>query len=289
MTLGIALRSDGRGQGRVLEVEWANTVLWRMGRGEAVVCVHGVPTSGFLYRKLLPEFASRGLEGVTLDLPGLGLADRPADFDYSWSGFATWYLKAIDAAGIRDFHLVVHDIGGPIGFDIIRRVPSRIRSLTVLNTLVDVSQFRRPWVMEPFAWPVVGRLWLQSARTPMFYVLNKTFGTRNINRAESAAYAQLLLGPDSGLAFLQIMRSFERTPTFEQGIKAALKSRKFPAQIIWGKNDPALRMKKYAPHLLKALDLESYEAVYGKHFLQEDSSRAIASLIARMISALSSS
>ena len=123
----------------------------------------------------------------------------------------------------------------------------------------------------------------------MFYVLNKTFGTRNINRAESAAYGQLLLGPDSGRAFLQIMRSFERTLAFEQGIKAALKARKFPAQIIWGEDDPALRMKKYAPHLLKALDLESYEAVYGKHFLQEDSSRAIASLIAGLISALSSS
>jgi pimeloyl-ACP methyl ester carboxylesterase len=219
----------------------------------------------------------------------LGLAGRPADFDYSWSGLATWYLKAIDAAGIRNFHLVVHDIGGPTGFDVIRRVPDRIKSLTVLNTLVDVSQFQRPWVMEPFAWPVIGRLWLQSVRTLMFYVLVKTYGTRNISRAEADAYGQLLLGPDSGRAFLQIMRSFERTPAFEHGIKAALKARKFPAQIIWGKDDPALRMKKYAPHLLKALDLESYEAVYGKHFLQEDSSRAIASLIARLISALSSS
>jgi hypothetical protein len=31
------------------------------------------------------------------------------------------------------------------------------------------------------------------------------------------------------------MRSFERTPAFERGIKTALKGRKFPAQIIWGK------------------------------------------------------
>jgi pimeloyl-ACP methyl ester carboxylesterase len=83
------------------------------------------------------------------------------------------------------------------------------------------------------------------------------------------------------------MRSFERTLAFEQGIKSALKARKFPAQIIWGKDDPALRMKKYVPHLLKALDLESYEAVPGKHFLQEDSSPAIASLIARLIGASS--
>jgi hypothetical protein len=44
-------------------------------------------------------------------------------------------------------------------------------------------------------------------------------------------------------------------------------------------------MKEYVSHLLKALDLESYEAVHGKHFLKEDSSRAIASLIARLISA----
>jgi pimeloyl-ACP methyl ester carboxylesterase len=79
------------------------------------------------------------------------------------------------------------------------------------------------------------------------------------------------------------MRSYERTAAFEHGIKAALKARKFPAQIIWGKDDPALRMKQYAHHLLKALDLESYEVVDGKHFLQEDSSQAIASLIAKLM------
>jgi hypothetical protein len=44
-------------------------------------------------------------------------------------------------------------------------------------------------------------------------------------------------------------------------------------------------MKKYAPHLLKAMDLEGYEAVFGKHFLQEDSSPVIASSIAKLISA----
>jgi hypothetical protein len=58
----------------------------------------------------------------------------------------------------------------------------------------------------------------------------KTYGTHNINRAEADAYGQLLLGPDSRRAFLQIMRSF-----IEQGIKAALKARKFPAQIIWAR------------------------------------------------------
>src|SRR5258706_11702366 len=137
------LIEEWRLQGRVLDVEGASTVLWRKGQGESVICVHGVPTSGFLYRKLLPELAGRGLEGVTVDLPGLGLADRPADFDYSWRGLATWYLKAINAAGIKNFHLVVHDIGGPIGVDVIRRVPDIIKSLTFLNARADDGDLRR--------------------------------------------------------------------------------------------------------------------------------------------------
>jgi len=43
-------------------------------------------------------------------------------------------------------------------------------------------------------------------------------------------------------------------------------------------------MKKYAPHLLKAL-ISKLQGGYGKHFLQEDSSPVIASSIARLISA----
>ena len=48
-----------------------------------MVCLHGVPASSFLYRKVLAELAGRGLRGVAFDLPGLGLADRPARFDYT--------------------------------------------------------------------------------------------------------------------------------------------------------------------------------------------------------------
>src|SRR5258708_34027300 len=90
------LIEEWRRQGHLLEVDGANTVLWRIGRGETVVCVHGGPTSGFLYRKLLPELARRGVEGVTLYFPGLGLAGRAAGFASDWAGLRTWEFKSID-------------------------------------------------------------------------------------------------------------------------------------------------------------------------------------------------
>ncbi len=123
----------------------------------------------------------------------------------------------------------------------------------------------------------------------MFYLLINTLAACSISRAEADAYSQLLLGLDSGRAFLKIMRSFELTLSFEQRIKDALKTRKFPTQIIWGKGDPALRLKKYAPHLLRALALEKCEVVEGMHFVQEDSSCSITSAIARFVKPLSAS
>ena len=116
----------------------------RTGEGPDVVLLHGVPVSSFLYRKVLPVLADQGLRATAFDFPGLGLAERPEDFDYTWSRLAVWTGEAIDALGLDRVHLVVHDIGGPIGFEWAIRNPDRVLSMTVLNTLVDVGSFRRP-------------------------------------------------------------------------------------------------------------------------------------------------
>lgn len=96
---------------------------------EPVVCVHGVPASAYLYRKVVPALAERWLRGIAVDLPGLGPAERPADADYSWSGLGSWLSAAVDALGLDRFHLVVHDIGRPIGFEVAAEDPRRVRSL----------------------------------------------------------------------------------------------------------------------------------------------------------------
>ena len=104
-----------------------------------------MPASSFLYRKLLAELAARGMRGVAFDLPGLGLADRPRDFDYTWTGLGTFARGAVDALCLDRFHLVVHDLGGPVGFELAAAIPDRVGSITVLNTIVDADTFRRPW------------------------------------------------------------------------------------------------------------------------------------------------
>ena len=113
-----------RASGRTFSAAGVDSFVLDDGSGVPVVCLHGVPTSAFLYRKLVPELARRGLRGIAFDLPGLGLAERPTGFDYTWTGLGRWVIAAVHALGLDRFQLVVHDIGGPVGSAPPRRDPS---------------------------------------------------------------------------------------------------------------------------------------------------------------------
>ena len=168
---------DGhRAAGRGFEASGVHSFIREEGDGERVVCLHGVPASCFVYRKVIAELAARGLRGAAFDLPGLGLADRPEDFDYTWTGLGRFAAAAVDALGLDRFHLVVHDVGGPVGFELAAAMPERVRSLTILDTIVEVDRFKRPWSMEPFARRGIGEVYLRTLTKPAFRTLMRLQG-----------------------------------------------------------------------------------------------------------------
>ena len=273
--------------GRRFSAQGVDSFVREQGRGPAVVLIHGVPTSSFLYRKLLPELARQGLHGVAFDFPGLGLADRPEDFDYSWSGLARWIGEAIDELGIDRCHLVVHDIGGPIGCEWAVLNPDRVLSLTALNTMLNVATFERPWTMHPFAVRGLGEAWLRGPRA-IFAELFYRQGVANraaVSRPEVYAYLELLRRVDGGRAFLRIMRGFELTPAKQRLLWDGLAERPYPARIVWGDRDPALPLQllRVAQEVLR---VDDPIRVPAKHFLQEDQSPAIAGAVADLVAPL---
>ncbi|MBI38437.1 MAG: haloalkane dehalogenase [Leptospiraceae bacterium] len=271
--------------GNFFKVNGVQSFALDQGKGDPVLCIHGVPASAYLYRKVVPALARHNLRGLAFDLPGLGLADRPEDFDYSWSGLSHFCEEATEALGLRRFHLVVHDIGGPIGLMLAARKPERIQSLTILNTLIDADSFHRPWMMAPFAWPVIDRLWLGSMNRWLLYLLFRYTGVSDfshIPRQEIYAYVDLLKRDDGGRAFLKIMRGFELTSSVREQCHAAVASKMYPRQIIWGMQDRALKLKKQGKRIMDVTQLGEVTRVKGKHFLQEDNAEIIAQRISRL-------
>ncbi len=274
-----------RAAGRPFDAAGVSGFVRDAGQGEAVVCMHGVPTSSFLYRKVLDELAAREMRGVAFDLPGLGLADRPPSFDYSWTGLGRYSVAAVDALGLDTFHLVVHDVGGPVGFELAAALPGRVRSLTVLNTIIDVDTFKRPWSMEPFARRGVGEVYLKMLSKPAFRALMALQGVADrsaVSNAELDAYVDLLKRDDGGRAFLKIMRGFERTEAKRDLYRSVVGSDDYPVQVVWGAQDPALSLATHGETARRAAGVETVHALPGKHFLQEDNAPAIAELVAEL-------
>jgi pimeloyl-ACP methyl ester carboxylesterase len=274
-----------RDAGRRFEAAAVSSYVRQQGDGDAVLCMHGVPASSFLYRKVLAELAARGLRGVAFDLPGLGLADRPADFDYSWTGLGRFCVEAVGALGLDRFHLVVHDIGGPVGFELAAAMPERVASLTVLNTLVAVEEFKRPWSMEPFAIRGVGEVYVRTLNKPAFRMLMRLQAIEDssaVSSAELDAYVDLLREGDGGRAFLKIMRGFERTAEKQRLYQSVLRDDRYPVQIVWGANDPALKLAVHGEQARRAAGLEEIHTIPAKHFLQEDQAPAVAERIVRL-------
>jgi haloalkane dehalogenase len=248
--------------------------------------MHGMWGSSFLYRKVIRELAARGMRGIAFDLPGFGLAARPKDFDYSWTGLGRFAVSAVDQLGLERFHLVVHDIGGPVGFELASKLPERVASLTIFNTMIDVTTFRAPWSMQPFRYRGLGELWLRGLNRPMFRFLMRLQGVDNLQAlatVELDAYLELMKGDDGGRSFLRVMRSTEQTPEKESLYRSVVGSDRYPVQVVWAADDPALKISVYGEQARKAARLSQIERIPGKHFPHEDQPATMAEHIARVV------
>jgi pimeloyl-ACP methyl ester carboxylesterase len=272
--------------GKYFSVDGLNTFALDYGEGEAVVCIHGVPTSSYLYRKVLPELAANNLRGIAIDLPGLGLSARPENFEYTFSNFAHFLDKALSQLNVKKYHLVVHDIGGPIGFALAARNMEKILSLTILNTWVDVVNFKKPLPMRPFEKKVLGEAELKMLTHTTWPIMFSKLGVNKsseLPEEEIKAYVDLLKREDKGKAFLKIMRNFEDSEEFRQLCLQAVKNVPYPVQAIWGEDDPALSLKEYGEEIKEAADLQAFKTLPSKHFLQEEVWKELAREIIKFI------
>lgn len=115
------------------------------GKGEPIVCVHGEPTWGYLYRKFI-----HGLQEtnriIVPDHMGFGKSDVPQDKEYRLKVHIDNLSQLLANLDLHNITLVVQDWGGPIGFGFAVRYPDRVKRLVIMNTSVGVAKVdRKMW------------------------------------------------------------------------------------------------------------------------------------------------
>jgi cis-3-alkyl-4-acyloxetan-2-one decarboxylase len=100
--------------------------------GQIILCVHGEPTWGYLFRHLI--HALRGTYRVIVpDHMGFGKSATPQDRSYWLQDHIDNLERFMLAQDLRDITLVLHDFGGPVGMGLAARHPERIRRVISVN------------------------------------------------------------------------------------------------------------------------------------------------------------
>lgn len=82
-------------------------------KGEVVICLHGEPTWGYLYRRFIPPL-SQQYRVIVPDHMGFGKSETPPDRVYTLQTHVENLEKLIDDLDLRDITFVCQGWGGPI-------------------------------------------------------------------------------------------------------------------------------------------------------------------------------
>lgn len=121
------------------------------GQGDAIVFLHGNPTSSYLWRNIIPHVEHLG-RCIAPDLIGMGDSEKLADSGpgryrfVEHRGYLDGLLEQLDI-GDR-VTLVIHDWGSALGFDWANRHRDRIRGIAYMESIV------RPMTWEEWPDPV---------------------------------------------------------------------------------------------------------------------------------------
>lgn len=202
--------------------------------GHPVLLLHGIPTSSWLYRTIAPRLAADGLRAVAPDLLGFGANDKPRGREaYSARRQADRLVALLDHLALPAATLVVHDVGGPWGFEIADRHPGRVAGLVVLNTTAYADAFTPPRdvrMLGGFLGPAMLAMMRSPLGRPMIHRMpaGLTHTGEDLGRAATEPHWQALRegGTAALRAFAQDLDGF--TGEFER-CAAALRRLEVPA------------------------------------------------------------
>jgi pimeloyl-ACP methyl ester carboxylesterase len=221
------------------------------GEGPAALFVHGVGTSGALWRQVIEDLSGTS-RCIAADLPAHGAS--PARDDMSVTALAEALADLCDSLELGQVDLVGNDTGGAISQIFAARHPAKIRSLTLTNCECE-GNFPPP----DFA-PVV-ELARQGTYAPLVAELAADPAALAANPLANAGYQDPARVPlDVWREYATgIAGSVERARGFErliasldaadiEAVGGQLRTLQVPTLLVWGTADPNFAVK-WAYHL----------------------------------------
>ncbi|WP_016835137.1 alpha/beta fold hydrolase [Herbaspirillum lusitanum] len=267
---------------------------------EVVLCLHGEPTWGYLFRSLITALRS-DYRVVVPDHMGFGKSETPQDRSYWLQDHIDNLEKLVLQLDLKEITLVMHDFGGPVGMGLAARHPGRIKRIISTN---GPTPFGHPDGME--------RLMENAAIAPWFQWIVKAnedgsleqvlgqlgfniLSTMKINGFENhgvisdtwiSAYGAHFATPGDCLGAIGWAKGFATgAHQFEVPDAAAIATiRSQPALAIWGDADKTLHPPIFLPLFTSLFPVADVRRLpEAGHYCFEDAPDEIAGIVRRFL------
>ena len=257
------------------------------GDGPMVVLLHGFPEFWYGWRLQIAPLASAGYRVVAPDTRGYNLSSKPEDFEaYGVDKLADDIQGLVRELGADSAHIVGHDWGGTIAWNLAMNHPEVVDRLAILNAahprrlsegLHHPSQLRKSWYFFFFATPGLPeevvhlrdwhflRHFLQDANPPY-------------TEEEFERYVEAWSQPGAAAGMINYYRASVRQSQKEAAAK--LRPLSAPTLVIWGEGDSYLGSDLAEPDKDDVPNLDRVERLPdASHWVHHDEADSVNRLL----------
>ena len=258
------------------------------GEGFPVFLMHGNPTSGFLYRKIVEKLPLNKVRVIMPTSLGLGFSSKIPASEHTAENHIYWINKVLKELELKELVYAGQDWGGPIGMGALSLSPELLKGAVLLNT-----GFNAPKVNADLSpahalvkTPVIGELLLEVIFS-IFERLKSVQGNPDSWTSEVAElYGRPVYESGNSKAPLAMMRMVPDGPNHQSApsmrrIEEYVNTLEIPAEIVWGENDPILG--RALPIMQQNFPNARLTKTTAGHFLQEEVPNEIAEALIRVI------
>lgn len=207
------ISSDFPYQSQYVEVFGSKMHYIEQGKGQPILFLHGVPTSSYVWRNVIPHLAPLG-RCIAPDLIGMGKSEKP-DIEYTVFDHIKYIEKFIQTLNLQNITLVMHGWGSVIGFDYAMRYEDKCRGL------VFYEGYLRPFNGEDASLPLQEQLHTLEQNENVYdlvtnstYYIDKVFPQemmRSLTEAEISHYREPFMSKGSGKPLEQYLKEIPWT------------------------------------------------------------------------------
>jgi pimeloyl-ACP methyl ester carboxylesterase len=207
-----------------------------------VILLHGFPESSAMWKRLTTDLNKTGYYTIAPDQRGYSFAARPNELkEYEINSLARDVIALANSLGIDKFHLVCHDWGSAVGWQVAAQYPDRLYSFASLS-IPHLKAFSRAYKEDSLQYQASGYMRdFQTKKLPEFMLArNKYEVLKSIwsehEEKEINSYVDLLSQKNALTAALNWYRA--NFKLISEGSDMGMIS--VPTLFVWGNKDDAV-------------------------------------------------